>query len=113
MNTQRTVMMFAILFLAACASAPPLVDQDAVNYMINIDRNGNFVPIVADERIDLSSKESQRDQTIQAALDKEEEPDLLQASGLGEHWQAMESALRKHAAEHGGQVNLLLYLHGG
>lgn len=113
MNTQRTVMMFAILFLAACASAPPLVDQDAVNYMINIDRNGNFVPIVADERIDLSSKESQRDQTIQAALDKEEEPDLLQASGLGEHWQAMESALRKHAAEHSGQVNLLLYLHGG
>lgn len=113
MNTLRTVTTIAVLFLTACASAPPVVDQAAVNHMINIDRNGNFVPVVADERIDFSSKESQRDQTIQAALDQEEEPDLLQASGLAEHWQALECSLRKYAVEHGGRVNLLLFLHGG
>ena len=114
MNTGRTAIMVTIFFLAACASAPPLVDQEAVHHMINIDRNGNFVPIVADQRIDLSSNEGPRDRAIQAALDdQEDKPDLLQASGLAGHWQAMESALRRHAADHGGRVNLLLYLHGG
>jgi hypothetical protein len=114
MNTGRTAIVVMVFFLAACASAPPLVDQEAVNHMINIDRNGNFVPVVADQRIDLSSKENQRDQAMQAALDdKEDKPDLLQASGLAGYWQTMESALRQHTVEHGGQVNLLLYLHGG
>lgn len=114
MQTIRSVMILSfVLCLTACAAAPPVIDPQAANHMINIDRNGNFVPVVEGQRIDFSSQENRRDLAIQEALKKETQTALLEASGLESQWRSMEAAIRNHAADHGGRARILLYLHGG
>jgi hypothetical protein len=108
-----TAMLGTAFFLFACATAPPIVDEQAANHMINIDRNGNFVPVATNQRIDLGAGEDQRDRDLQQAYKSDKEDALLKASGLKAYWDALEIAMRAHADQHDGRLRILLYLHGG
>lgn len=113
MPSRRFIFIVMAFFITACASAPPITDSQAVDHMINIDRNGNFVPIIAGQRISFASQENKRDQMIQEALKTKRSAALLEASGLEGQWQSMQAAIEQHAALHEGHPKLLLYIHGG
>ena len=112
MKSRRSIVVLLFFFMTACATAPPLIDQQAVNHMINIDRNGNFVPVVEGEKVNFTVNENQRDKAFREAIKSDQIAALLE-SDLEKHWQALEASLRAHAAEHGGRLKIMLYFHGG
>jgi hypothetical protein len=113
MKNTPTIMVLICFFLTACSTAPPLIDPQAVNHMINIDRNGNFVQVGEGEKVNFTVNENQRDKAFQEAIISEKHATLLEEPSLEKHWQVLEAALRDHAVDHGGRIKIMLYFHGG
>ena len=110
---RMTLILLNLVFLTACATAPPVIDQQAVNHMVNIDRNGNFVPIVTGKGTNFSANERWRIQAMRAAFSTEDQDAFFVASGMKPLWITMKEAMCEHAERHGGRLQLMLYLHGG
>lgn len=113
MNVRQTILVLSVLFLSACATAPPLIDPLACKHMLNVDRNGNFVPIVEGQNVNFSTYERQRDKAMKSMPPMEDKTELLKEPGLHEHWQMIAAELVKHAKKHDDRVRVMLYIHGG